>query len=234
MGHQSPNASLDRTLRDLMADVFGFLYEARALILKGKLEIAFPLARRAYETLSLLDACYLEPKLATRWNAGKEVSNSDVRGILGRHPLGELEDKTRELNKFFAGFSHPNRKMMAYRHLGDGNEFVLGAIGIPSLAMLADYALKTLDLWFWFGAMVNWIYLPILSEANPRFNEDYKEAANKAKDVSSYLVEQFNRTLAQEKAQLTRDRRHRLAQKEQQAQGRQHHHCENDAERGPG
>jgi len=30
----------------LLADVFDFLYETRALILKGKLEIAFPLGKR--------------------------------------------------------------------------------------------------------------------------------------------------------------------------------------------
>jgi hypothetical protein len=208
MERKSPDAILDTTIRDLMADVFDFLYEARGLILKGKLEVAFPLARRAYEALSLLVACYLEPKIAKRWNSRKEVSNADVRGILGKHPLGELEEKTRELNKFFAGFSHPNRRTMPSRRLGDGNEFVLGAIGTPSLTMLADYALKTLNLWFWFGAVIHWIYLPILIEVNPTFKQDcYDEAANKAKEVTAYFAEQFARVLAQEKAEQNRERR---------------------------
>lgn len=207
MNHQSPNVPLDTTLRDLMADTFDFLFEARALILKGKLEIAYPLARRAYESLSLMDACYLEPKLAKRWMSGKEVVlNKDVRSTLGKHPFGESEDKTRELHKFFTDFSHPNRKMMAQRCLGNGSEFVLGAIGIPSLALLADYALKTLDLWFWFTALVNWIYLSVIIKANPSFKEGYDQAAKKAKEVSSYLVEQFNLTLAQEKARQIHDR----------------------------
>jgi hypothetical protein len=116
MGQKEPNKQLDIVLRDLMADVFDFLYETRALILKGKLEIAFPLARRAYESLSLLVSCYLEPRLAKRWVAGKEISNSEVRGVLAKHPFGgEPEEKTRELYKFFVGFAHPNRKMMAQR-----------------------------------------------------------------------------------------------------------------------
>jgi hypothetical protein len=118
MGQKEPNKQLDIVLRDLIADVFDFLYETRALILKGKLEIAFPLARRAYEALSLLVSCYLEPRFAKRWVAGKEISNSEIRAVLAKHPFGgEPEEKTRELYKFFTGFSHPNRKMMAQRHL---------------------------------------------------------------------------------------------------------------------
>ena len=97
---------------------------------------------------------------------------------------------------------------MAQRCLGNGNEFVLGAVGIPSLALLADYALKTLDLWFWFAALVSWIYLPVISEANPIFKEGYDEATTTAKEVASFLVEQFNLTLRQEKAQQIRDRSH--------------------------
>jgi len=206
MTQTEPNLSLDTTLRDLIGDVFDFLYEARALILKGKLEIGYPLARRAYESLSLMIACYLEPRLVKRWVGGKEVPNSEVRGVLGKHPLGEVEDKTRELSQFFARFSHPNRKMMAQRHLGDGNEFALGSIGRPSLAMLADYALKTVNLWFWFGAVVHWMYLPILSEVEPSFKESYDKAANMAKEVAAYLAEQYNRTLAQEQ-ELARQER---------------------------
>jgi hypothetical protein len=198
MGHKTADARLDTTVRDLIADVFDFLYETRPLILKGKLEIAYPLARRAYESLSLMVACHLEPRIAKRWNAGREVSNSEVRGVLAKHPFGEAEDKTRDLSQFFARFSHPNRKMMAERHLGDGNEFVLGAIGRPSLAMLADYALKTVNLWFWFGAAIHWIYVPVLSTAKPRFKDTYDEAAKMAQEVTTYLAEQYNRTLKQE------------------------------------
>jgi hypothetical protein len=66
LGRTAPGSARDAAARDLIADVFDFLYEARALIIKGKLEIAYPLPRRAYESLSLLVACILEPKLADR------------------------------------------------------------------------------------------------------------------------------------------------------------------------
>ena len=113
-----------------------------------------PLARRAYESLSLLVACELEPKLADRWMAGKQIGNAEVRRVLAAHPMGEPEAGTRKLYNFFSKTTHPNRSHMAHRYLGEGNEFVLGAIGRPSLALLADYAHKTLSLWFWFAAFV--------------------------------------------------------------------------------
>jgi hypothetical protein len=142
LGKTPPASPREAAARDLIADVFDFLYEARPLILKGKLEIAYPLAQRAYESLSLLVACTFEPKLADRWIAGKQVGPAEVRRVLAAHPMGEKEAETRKT-------THPNRTHMAYRWLGEGNEFVLGAIGRPSLALLADYALKTLDHWFW-------------------------------------------------------------------------------------
>ncbi len=47
LGKSPPRSKQNSVLRNLMADVFDFLYEARFLIIKGKLEIAYPLARRA-------------------------------------------------------------------------------------------------------------------------------------------------------------------------------------------
>lgn len=200
LGQTTPRSKRDAALRDLMADVFDFLYEARPLISKGKLEVAYPLARRAYESLSLMVACYLEPKLAERWMAGKKIGNAEVRRLLGKHPAGESEELTGELYRFFSGATHPNRDLVAHRFLGEGNEFVLGAAGRPSLAMLADYALKTLNLWFWFGAFVSFIYLDVLASADPNFKTQYDRAAKMAEDVAPWLVEQFNRVLSEEQA----------------------------------
>src|SRR5262245_12451214 len=42
LGQTPPASPRDAAARDLIADVFDFLYEARPLILKGKLEIAYP------------------------------------------------------------------------------------------------------------------------------------------------------------------------------------------------
>ena len=202
LGKTPPHSKQEAALRDLMADVFDFLYEARLLIVKGKVDIAYPLARRAYESLSLMVACFLDAKLAARWIAGKKIGNAEVRKLLARHPAGESEQLTRELYGFFSQAAHPNRELVACRFLGEGNEFVLGSIGRPSLAMLADYALKTLNLWFWFGAFISFVYLPVLARADPDFKDDYDAAAKMAQDVAPWLTEQFNRTLTQEQEEI--------------------------------
>jgi hypothetical protein len=202
LGKTPPASPRDAVARDLIADVFDFLYEARALIIKGKLEVAYPLARRAYESLSLLVACAFEPKLADRWIAGKQVGNAEVRRVLAAHPMGEEEPQTRELYDFFSKTTHPNRTHMPRRFLGEGNEFVLGAIGRPSLAMLADYALKTLNLWFWFAAFVAFTYRDILSQTDPELVRTYNDTAEAAKPIADWLREQFNGVLAKEQAEM--------------------------------
>ena len=202
LGQTPPSHKRDVVLRDLMADVFDFLYEARILIIKGKLEIAYPLARRAYESLSLMVACFLNPPIADRWSAGKKINNADVRKLLAKHPYGEPEHMTQELYNFFSEASHPNRDLVAHRFLGDGNEFVLGAIARPNLTMLADYALRTLDLWYWFGAFSTSVYLPVLAKDDPGIMESYHVAEKKAQEVMPWLVEQFNRVLAEEREEF--------------------------------
>lgn len=204
LGEIPPTAKQESAVRDLMADAFDFLYETRALILKGKVEIAYPLARRAYESLSLMVALHFSPRLANRWVAGKEVANADVRRVLAQHPMGESEQNTRALYTFFSQATHPNRNLMAARFLGDGNQFVLGSVGLPSFTLLADYALKTLSLWFWFGAFVSFTYLPALGEADPGLVETYHTAAETATRVAPWLAQQLKHVLAQEKAELRR------------------------------
>jgi len=66
LGGIQPQDIQDIVVRDLMADIFDFLYESRFLILSGKLNVAFPIARRAYEALSLLHLCTL---ITFLWNA---------------------------------------------------------------------------------------------------------------------------------------------------------------------
>jgi hypothetical protein len=63
LGKTPPASGRDAAIRDLMADVFDFLMETRPLISKGKVAIAYPLARRAYESLSLMIACHLDESL---------------------------------------------------------------------------------------------------------------------------------------------------------------------------
>lgn len=204
LGKTSPASKYDSLTRDLMADVFDFLNEARPLIIRGKLEIAYPLARRAYESLSLMVACRLDPELSDKWMAKKQIGNAEVRKVLGSHPMGEQEDRMREAYSFFSKTTHPNRTHLARRFLGEGNEFVLGAVGVPSLTLLADYALKTLNLWFWYAAFLSHTYADVLNNADPEFPQTYHEVSEEAKHVSKWLVDQFNRVLLQEQ-QMARD-----------------------------
>ena len=108
----------------------------------------------------------------------------------------------RELYDFFSKTTHPNRTHLAYRFLGEGNGFVLGAIGRPSLAMLADYALKTLDLWFWFAAFVAFSYLETVFRDDLELLKIYHDTAKSAEPVRAWLRQEFNRVLAQEQVEM--------------------------------
>jgi hypothetical protein len=206
LGKSAPSSNQDSAIRDLMADVFDHLYEARHLIIIGKPELAYPLARRGYESLSLVVACNLDEKLCRRWMVGKHVSNEEVRRTLAKHPKGESEAATRRLYKEFSEIAHPNRSTVAHRLLGEGNEFVLGSVGKPSLVLLADYALKTLDLWYWFGAFATAVYLPVLGSETRRILDHYHVTAEAAKVVSPWLSEQYNRVLAEEQDEMRKSK----------------------------
>jgi len=156
-------------------------------------------------------ACRMDESLAKRWIAGKRIGNAEVRRILGKRPLGEPQEQTQELYNFFSKTTHPNRDTIAQRFLGEGNEFVLGAIGRPSLAMLADYGIKLLNLWFWFGAFISFIYADVLERADSDFRKTYHEVAESANQITKWHAEQFNRVLAEEKAEMARSRMNRLA-----------------------
>ncbi len=72
LGESPPTSAQDLVVRDLMADVFDFLWEWRRPLLEGRLQVAYPLARRSYESLSLLSICAQDPSFA------------DVCGRLGK------------------------------------------------------------------------------------------------------------------------------------------------------
>jgi hypothetical protein len=205
LGQRPPASRQEACLRDLTADVFDFLYESRPLIVKGKLEIAYPLARRAYESLSLMVACAADASLADKWQRGARISNADVRAILGKQPMGENEDDLKGLYKFFSEATHPNRSTVAGRQLGEGNLFVLGSIGLPSLVLLAEFAIKTLGLWFWFAAFSVYTHRELLAATEPELVASYMDIAETAQAVSKWLAEQFDRVLAEEQAHAARD-----------------------------
>lgn len=89
----------------------------------------------------------------------------------------------------------------------------MGAIGKPSLALLADHTLKTPDLWFWFGAVVSFAYLPLLSKCDPDFHTDYMAVAKMAQEVAPWPTKQFNRVPAQEQAGMQQSKLHAFSTK---------------------
>lgn len=197
LGGIPPSDVQEKVIRDLMADVFDNLYESRNIILTGQLNVAYPIVRRVYESLSLLVLCGLDKKTAQRWQTGKQISNAEVRKGLAKHPLGEKEESLRELYKFFSEASHPNRCLIPERFLGEGNKFVLGAIGMPELIMVTDYCLKHLSLWFWFAAMISVIFCQKLGSSFSSYRARYLSVAKDAQECSEWLRSEFNRLLSE-------------------------------------
>ena len=195
LGSIKPTSKQDSVIRDLMADVFDFLYDSRTLILSGKLTVAYPLARRAYESLSLLALCIIDPDWAKKWDKGKKINNSDIRRELAKHPLGESEVTTKELYDFFCTAGHPNRGLIPQRFLGEGNRFVLGAVAMPDLVLSTHYCQKHLNLWFWFAAAISLFYRKTLYKNDRSYSEAYDQTAKEAKTVFKWLGENLNRLL---------------------------------------
>lgn len=189
LGKVAPKNVQDIVVRDLSADVFDFLYEARLQVLGGKLPIAYPLIRRAFESISLLHLCTLSSEWAEKWHKRAKIENSEVRRELGKLPMGEPENLTKESYKFFCQATHPNRDLIPERYLGDGNRFVLGLIGRPDLFMVCDYCAKHLDLYLWFVATLSYFYRDVYLENDKDYLEEYMQAHKQAKAVKRWLVE---------------------------------------------
>jgi hypothetical protein len=199
LGQVPPKTILDSMTRDLAADVFDFLHEARTLIEKGMPHLAYPMARRAFESLCLVVASNQDEAVALKWRSGVEVKFYEVRNVLSAHPMGESELALKDTYSFFSEATHPRRGLVSERHLGNGNAFVLGAIGRPELILLADYCIRTLSLWFWFGAFLRYTYKEILSQYDPSLPRAYHGAAASSQTAKQWLSEQYNRLLAEAK-----------------------------------
>lgn len=206
LGHVPAVDEQDRVVRDLLADAFDFLYEAKPLILCGKLAVAYPIARRAYESLSLLHICSLEPNWASRWQAGKQLSNGEVRKALGSHTMGESEAELRKLYSFFSEAAHPNRSLVAHRFLGEGNEFVLGLIGKPELCLVVDYCAKHLELWHWLAAATTYFFREAIGANDPSYFKEYQECHEEAQPVKKWLVESYTSLHAEALLELEADK----------------------------
>ncbi len=205
LGSEKPQHAQDIVIRDLMAEVFDFLYESRPLILAGKLNVAYPIARRAYESLSLLHVCTLNKSWAQKWHDGKKIGNAEIRRELENHPRGESEENLKQLYTFFCLATHPNRETIARRFLGEGNKYVLGVIGKPDLVILADYCIKTLEMWFWLTATVTYYYHKVIAKHDKTYFDTYMKAAEDAKKVNQWLVENYNNLLKEAQEYLAKN-----------------------------
>ena len=59
---------------------------------------------------------------------------------------------------------------------------------MPSLPLFVEYySLKTLNLWFWFGAFVTFTYGDVLSQNDPDVLRTYSDVANAAKPLAFWL-----------------------------------------------
>lgn len=188
LGSYPPKDITDRSIRDLFADVFDFLYISRRLILEGYVSTVFPLLRRAFESNSLIQYFMLLPNKVIEWDKGKQISNAEIRKYLDSHPMGQSEKAMKDLYVFFSGATHPNREYIPTRFLGEKNQFVLGAIGVPSLLVVADYIYRLIELWFWLAALISYHYREIFRSADKKYMDDYMKVANKAKKVSEELL----------------------------------------------
>jgi hypothetical protein len=190
LGAKAPRDMQDEVCRDLLADVFDFLYDARHVILESHFEVAFPLLRRAFESISLLFACSSDPSFAEAWASGKKISNAEVRERLSKNPVGEPLETTREMYSHFSMGAHPNRDVVPFRFLGKGNDFVLGAIGVRNLLEFCDHLRHHLSLWFWFCATVSLHYCELTDMA---YGEKYLKTAGDAKEVAESLLQEIKR-----------------------------------------
>ncbi len=190
-----PKSVQDTVVRDLMADVFDFLWEWRRPLLEGRDQVAYPLARRVYESLSLLSICAQDQSFAYRWEKGKQISNAEIRKALANAPMSESEEDLKDIYKFFSLGAHPNRDLIPYRSLGEGNQFVLGSIGRPDLIFVTDHCNKLVKMWFWFTAAVSHFFLATIQTVDSSYGNDYLNTAKEANKVINWLSDNFNRLL---------------------------------------
>ncbi len=201
LGTHQPNSVQDTVIRDLLADVFDNLHEARRIIMTGKCSVAYPVARRVYESLSLLVLCVLDLSVATKWHSGGKISNGEVRRELAKHPFGETQESTKQLYDFFCLGTHPNRDLIPGRRLGDGNQFTLGSVGVPSLALVTEYCMIHLRMWFWFTAVLLHHHHLLVDIAKPDFGNRYLGVARSAQKLQAELDRHWKRLLREEQSQ---------------------------------
>ena len=96
----------------------------------------------------------------------------------------------------------PNRDLIPLRFLGDGNQFTLGAIPQPSLALVTEYCMIHLRLWFWFTALLLHFYCDLVDAALADFGGNYLKVADTAQKLQIELQRNYQRLLKEEQARV--------------------------------
>jgi hypothetical protein len=193
MGQKPPASAQDASVRDLAADVYDYLRESERIIMAGKNMLVYPMARRAYESLSLMVLLLLDTKYVKKWTAGQQIGNKEIREQLNKHKFGEQEQALKSLYNFFSAAAHPNRETVAQRFLGEGNSFTLGVMAKPDLLVTVDFCIHNLDLWFWFAASLAWHHRELIDKFDPSFGQDYLSVAKRVGDMKNQLIGELDR-----------------------------------------
>jgi hypothetical protein len=201
LGRAAPQGTADEAIRDLIADTFDLLYEARRIITQSRFSVVFPLLRRAFEMICLIEYFAHCPERAVAWTDGQQIPNSEVRKFLGSLPaLGECGDGLRRQYGFLSEATHPNRGATSRRWLGSRNQFVLGAIAPPDLERVGRDFHRLLGDWFWFGAAATYPHKELAWEKDPSFLKEYLQTADQLKTAYADLARWLNEGGAKEDA----------------------------------
>jgi len=168
LGKIAPSGVEDVSIRDVACDAFEFLYESRGAITRNQSTVAFPLMRRAFESISLCSLFVMKPESARSWAAGKKISNADVRKALEHQPMIESVVEIREVYKHFSQGAHPNRSHVPYLFLGEGNEFTLGGIHPIDVLSLGEQVRYLMYLCYWYIGFFVWNYREMLTKESAK------------------------------------------------------------------
>jgi hypothetical protein len=88
----------------------------------------------------------------------------------------------------------------------DYSDALLGSVGVPSLALITEYCVIHLRMWFWFTATLLHFYQPLIDAAKPDFGSRYLCVANVAQKLQITLDQNYDRLLSEEQARYAKPR----------------------------
>jgi len=191
VGQTKPKDQRDVIVRDLLADSFDNLYEARERVLEGQLSIAYSLARRGCESLAILMNCSFDKGWAKEWATGKKNTSQasvfrklktsfknydkEIVEEFGQEYLKELDEKLgsgkasdyAEFKKQYDGLSkytHSNMWSIGRRFHGEPFEYVLMNSIRPDVEFSAHLLIAILEMQYRLLLTISWHYRKVISE----------------------------------------------------------------------